>query len=378
MPARNEPQFSFPDRDPKNHSLPSDVVDDDALWMLLNTYADGEATEEEILRVESLLNSRPDVAREFSFLELTSHSVREFADVEPPVAMTNAIFAATARRKTFAHRLRAWWSQAGAAFGPAPLRFAGLALASGVLVIVLWPRHGVETRQQGPSIPNSGALARRGPNVIAMPPSPFIRHSDTNRMARTDVKSNSSLPKDVPIAQFPNMIVPDFHPAQETATLLTGAVSKQALPKSSDAHDTKVVRTKTDGTSVGSPVTLAKAEERHMATDTDKGSEPDALGPDVDTSPDAKVEQAVVVETTPATAPQDEPPTTIVAAVNYKPGSLSDKTRNAPPSYQSLYMRTQEAIKRQHELQQYGGYGKDAYNNIQRGEVGVSLVGGRF
>jgi hypothetical protein len=41
-------------------------------------------------------------------------------------------------------------------------------------------------------------------------------------------------------------------------------------------------------------------------------------------------------------------------------------------------MRTQEYIKRQHDLQQYGGYGRDAYKNIQRGEVGLSLVGGRF
>ena len=38
----------------------------------------------------------------------------------------------------------------------------------------------------------------------------------------------------------------------------------------------------------------------------------------------------------------------------------------------------QEAIKRQFEMQQYGGYGKEAYNNIRRGEVGLSLVGGRF
>src|SRR5947199_9298728 len=100
MPTHNQSNFASPDRDPDENIVPSDLVDDDALWMLLNTYADGEATTEEVLFVESLLRTQPQVAREFSFLQLTADSVREFGEIEPPAALTGAIFAATARRKT--------------------------------------------------------------------------------------------------------------------------------------------------------------------------------------------------------------------------------------------------------------------------------------
>jgi hypothetical protein len=123
--------------------------------------------------------------------------------------------------------------------------------------------------------------------------------------------------------------------------------------------------------------TGTNVEERHMAIDTDpavKAPKPVDLGPDVDTASEP-IKDEVVAKATPAA--YEEPPTT-VETVSYKPGSISDKTRNAPPAVQSLYMRTQDAIRRQHEMQQYGGYGKDAYKNIQRGEVGLSLVGGRF
>jgi len=118
-------------------------------------------------------------------------------------------------------------------------------------------------------------------------------------------------------------------------------------------------------------------EERHMASDNDavaSAAKSDELGPDVDTRTEAPKDEVATV--TPAVM-TDEPPTT-VTAVSYKPGGVSDLTRNAAPAVQSLYMRTQEAIKRQRDLQKYGGYGKEAFNNIQRGEVGLSLVGGRF
>ena len=172
MPAHNETGFSSPDQNPDNNIVPADIVDDDALWMLLNTYADGEATSEEIQRVERLLGMHPAVAREFSFLQLTSHSVREFTDIDPPIAMTDAIFAATTRRKTLAQRFRGWLAGGVAAMGPAPIRWSAGALAAGVLAVVVWskfapsvyvpPTHDSNVVTAAPHTPHIGSPARKG------------------------------------------------------------------------------------------------------------------------------------------------------------------------------------------------------------------------
>ena len=113
------------------------------------------------------------------------------------------------------------------------------------------------------------------------------------------------------------------------------------------------------------------------AADDERTQTPNDLGPDVETATDVHTDE--VAKVMPA-ANYDVPPTAAPAAtpVSYQPGIISDKTRNNPPEVQSLYMRTQAAIRRQHEMQAYGGYGKDTFNNIQRREVGLSLVGGRF
>ena len=144
MPTHNQQGFPVPD--PDDFIVPSESFDDEDVWMLLNAYTDGEATEAEILRVQRLLGSDPRVAREFSFLQLTAESVREFGEVDPPASLTSAIYAATARRKTLLQRVAAWWSAGGSAFGPAPLRFGAAALASGVLALVLWSRFGSPQR----------------------------------------------------------------------------------------------------------------------------------------------------------------------------------------------------------------------------------------
>ena len=44
MPTRNQRGFSSPDHDPDENIVPAELVDDEALWLLLNTYADGEAS----------------------------------------------------------------------------------------------------------------------------------------------------------------------------------------------------------------------------------------------------------------------------------------------------------------------------------------------
>ena len=110
---------------------------------------------------------------------------------------------------------------------------------------------------------------------------------------------------------------------------------------------------------------------RHMSADTyDSSSSADmapSLGPDVEAHVEAAVDTIA--------SPDSSDDAAQVTAVSYKPGSISRRVNSAPPT---LAMRANEALKREHELEQYGGYTKDAYNNIQRGEVGVSKVFGKF
>ena len=379
MPARNQPRFPSPDRDPDENIVPSELVDDDALWMLLNAYADGEATAAEVLRVEGLLRSHPGVAREFSFLQLTADSVREFGEIEPPSRMTGAIFAATARRKTLLQRVGGWWTSAGTAFGPPPVRFVGAALACGVLAVVLWSRHGAVQSVERETAPPMAARQLRQ------------RESVTN-VARGPQKVNTT------VASVPYTFVPlgpgfdgaaaliaanPYGPIGPLQSAAAGTERPNPIVKPLRPHvvvphrDSPSRIARADAAATGVVVTHPNVEERHMAADSDangKTAKPDELGPDFDTPTEVHTDETAKV-TPPAS--YDEPPTT-VTAVSYRLGSISDKTRNAPPAVQSLYMRTQDAIRRQHEIQQYGGYGRDAYNNIQRGEVGLSLVGGRF
>lgn len=383
MPTHNQSRFPSPDPDPDENIVPSELADDDALWMLLNTYADGEATSEEVLRVERLLGSNPGVAREFAFLKLTADSVREFGEVDPPAALTGAIFAATTRRKTLFQRVRAWWAEAGAAFGPAPLRIGGAALASGILAVVLWSKY----------------------NAVQPPrhdvSSPVIVRNPSSRGAENHLAA-AQPPSHAPVVHVPQNFVP-FGPRVEDVTPLASADVRGPIGPLHDAfmkssvpppqivksppstgggihRDSPARAPKTDAQPSNSFVARPpNVEERHMAADIDTGrnvTKPDDLGPDVDTAVDTHTGDQEVAKATPP-ASYDEPPTT-VAAVTYRPGSISDQIRSAPPPVQTLYMKTQEAIRRQHDLQQYGGYGKDTYNNIQRREVGLSLVGGRF
>ena len=383
MPARNQRGFPSPDQDPDENIVPAELVDDESLWLLLNTYADGEASIEETLYVESLLRSHPGVAREFAFLEMTADSVREFGEVEPPAELTDAIFAATARRKTLFQRACTWWNQSGSIFGPVPLRLGGAALASGVLAVVLWSQmthvYAPRVDQAPPQVtvhqdrPGASAdLARRepkAPKAVAFDPNRFIPMEPDYSNPASLTRANT----------HDQMLV--LQRAIDKSIAYSPPVAKVEGVKPTDRHrDSSTNIVKPDPLSTSTSNSFARAnsvEERHMAADGDTGgktAKPDELGADFDPATEPHVEE---IANAAATVSSDEPPTT-VTAVSYRPGSISDKTRNAPPAVQSLYMRTQEAIRRQHEIQQYGGYGKDAYNNIQRGEVGLSLVGGRF
>ncbi len=373
MPTQPRNGFPAPDFDPDNNIVPLRLEDDDALWQLLNTYADGEATNEEVVQVEALLRSHSGVAREFAFLQLTSHSVREFTEVDPPAAMTNMIFAATSQRTTLYQRVRTWCSSGGGSFGLASFRLGGAALASGVLAVVLWSRY------------NSRPVVFNGPasTVAAQTPSKVARLSRTHPFSSKVAANESIHTRRLTVAHSEAPSIVPVSADTVAAIALARSGSRVNLPGAGIVRTIAASPISPSDRSLRStheqPVqaTYAVVEERHMASDTSAGAKAakqDDLGPDVEARAD--VPSAEVAAATPV-AKSDEPPTT-VATVSYKPGSISEKTRNAPPAVQSLYMRTQEAIRRQHELQQYGGYSREAYNNVQRGEVGLSLVGGRF
>ena len=379
MPARKEPKVSTSPIAPKDPIVPAGFEEDDALWLLLSAYSDGEASPGEIERVESLLKCEPAVAREFAFMQLTSHSVREFAELDPPPAMTDAIFAATTRRITVLQRFQVWWCRSIQPQGPTLLRVGGAALASCVLAGALWSRHS-DTQVGAPDPIAKG-------KTIQLPEQP-PKHGvviTAAKLRHGTVSVTAPAPPAVPAAM--DMGADDLlRSALASLSVSSGGGTQDAVaPRpitgmAATRHKSqfdKGIKPKQDAT----PVTLVAArgnvEERHMpavAENGGKSSREDDLGPDVDTQNDTRTEEVARIVTPPA---NDEPPIS-VSAVSYRPGSISDKTRNAPPMVQSLYTRTQDAIRRQHELQQYGGYGKDAYNNIQRGEVGLSLVGGRF
>jgi hypothetical protein len=266
-------------------------------------------------------------------------------------------------------------------FRPTPLRIAGGLVAGSVLAVILWSRHGAEhtlpVRSAAPEI------VRVEPHSAPRLPVAQADNSSAPAPAAPAPSARIAIPTHPEAAReeaihFTIPPIPLIGPSLSSPSRLSKSANATRVAKS-DGRPDKPPRARQD--SAAPAVQIARGagniEERHMAADgdpADKMVKPDVLGPDVDSPSDTH--EDTVAMAMPA-AVYDEPPTT-VSAVSYKPGSLSDKSRNAPPEVQSLYMRTQAAIRRQHEMQQYGGYGRDAYNNIQRGEVGLSLVGGRF
>src|SRR5579872_2401611 len=329
--------------EPDDAIVPAELDGDDALWMLLNAYADGEASAEETAYVESIIRTNPAIAREFRFLELTADSVRQFGEIDPPDSLADSIFAATARRKTLFQRVCAVWTKTGAIFEPAPLRIAATALASGILVMVMWSKFGPQRHALRPETSGSVAINIR-PNEL-----PHTAPHDVMPPARRDRVSPAPTSAFVP--EGPQMASMPQIPTADT----------QGMIKIQAAADKTVVRSKPQEFAVAAPnpgtrrvsappkaTASADAqspapaaphtpnmEERHMVADNDSsgGGKPVDLGPDVD--PRAEVKPDEVAMVTPAAVTTiDEPPTAAVTAVSYGPGSISDKTRNAPPAVQ--------------------------------------------
>ncbi|HZT42780.1 MAG TPA: hypothetical protein VFA07_11500 [Chthonomonadaceae bacterium] len=157
---RNEESFA---------SGPRGQGDDEAIWRLLNVYADGEATPEEAAQVEALLRADPARYQDMAFLRLTAESARSLTEVEPPETLRQAIFAATIYRPTLAQRVAAGWnalcrtlaSPAGRTALP-----AGALAAAGIAALILLPRPAAHLRAQIASLPDrqNGALLPALPN----------------------------------------------------------------------------------------------------------------------------------------------------------------------------------------------------------------------
>lgn len=116
---------------------------DDAEWMLLNVYADGEATPEEAAQAEALLRSDARIARAYTLITTASQVAQSQPEVEPPAALRASIQAATTGRKTLSQRIRVALDRLQAAFAPAPSRLvlAGGACA-GILLLALFANSG--------------------------------------------------------------------------------------------------------------------------------------------------------------------------------------------------------------------------------------------
>lgn len=383
MPTGFEENELFPDEMPeRNNDLMEDA--DDAIWTLLSVYADGEATPEEAAEVEALLKSDPALARELSFLQMSAETVHSLAEVEPPACLTDSILNATTRRKTMAQRLRAWRSSLAAAFAPGnTLRytFTGGAVAAGLLAVLFFSRH--EGRNVKP--------------VGGVPSSPPVAATDTIKPispAKTD-KSHETVAVNTPIKTAPA----ETHAAsaeikaekRDRGTQLASSVEKPkptliksplispVLPKHNDSR--LAYNNHDNGTNGGpAPISVAKltgdseGKNRHMVmTDTSKPSSQEDLGAplrpntdDEDTPPKNPVQPAVLVKNDPDTgsASADSQP-----KVTY--GALKIPAR--PP----LYVRANADIKKEAEAQR-GGYTAETLKGIERHEVTVSLIGGKF
>lgn len=348
------------------------ATDDDALWSALSSYYDGEASPEERARIEALISSNPAIARDFAFLDSAGAAVRDFVELEPPVAMADAIFASTTRRKTTAQRVAGWWNGLFRARVVYPLAMS--AAAAGLLLFVMWPKHRPAT------IITGVAVDKPARSVAAAPVSsdPKIGSETTgDRAVRNALAAaNSAKPHGGPLLalDLPRLepYMPDFR---------SHAAGKRSLEHSAAASSTKpdlTAHVKPDTMSGTSSPLLARHDERHMPAAI--ASEPKVdLGADIVPKSDADSGSVALasehVKVTPAVEPavSDVPPTHVVA-VSYT--NLRTVTRSAP-QFDSLITRTNRAIQREFQQVQYGGYDKATITRLENHEIGIS-VGGRF
>jgi hypothetical protein len=158
---------------PDFDSLDAELAEEETDWLLLNAYADGEATPEEMEIVEAKLRADPAYAQAFSLLRMTAVTLRNVPEVEPPPALQNAILAATTQRATLLRRLTTEWQTFCRSFSAPAVRYGLPATALGVTLaaVILWPRQSVPT---SPTLASNAETPPAVAQVEAPKPAPIV------------------------------------------------------------------------------------------------------------------------------------------------------------------------------------------------------------
>lgn len=203
-----------PERDSWNNAELAPFISDDiddAQWMLLSAYADGETTPEESAQAQELLRTNQRIAHAFALLKTASHVATSQPQLEPPPTLRTAIRTATTLKPTLSRRIAAAFRYVQGAFMPAPARLAlaGSALA-GMALLAMWGRidyHSVNTT------PERGVVAKVTPHQPSIPGEPV-------RPGRHDKPG---------ITANPRMDVASLHRRKRTPAPETGAETRSDL-----------------------------------------------------------------------------------------------------------------------------------------------------
>ena len=118
--------------EPQNREL--DSADDDALWELFSVYSDGEATQEEVAKIETMLFANPALLTPLNFMQMTGEGARNFVEIEPPLSLTDSILAKTSHRRTFLQKAQSWLSTQNRVLAPGVYRYS---FAAGVSLLLM-------------------------------------------------------------------------------------------------------------------------------------------------------------------------------------------------------------------------------------------------
>ncbi|MBC8104537.1 MAG: zf-HC2 domain-containing protein [Cytophagales bacterium] len=181
--------------------------------LLLSVFVDGEATNEEAVRLKSHLALCEHCASHLAFLRLTHQALRQPPEAFPSASLSARIAAATYDRPTLSERIHGW-------LRPVPVRVAlGTALAAGIGLVLVLPRIGgiaPEPLVSRPVAPKKEAPVAKGirsrPAPRAAAPSvsePLSVKPETNTAlasAKTAAPKPTKLPVSPPVRTNPIIV----------------------------------------------------------------------------------------------------------------------------------------------------------------------------
>ena len=134
MSNGNWSQEELLNKNPASQNRELDSVDDEALWELFSVYADGEATPEEVAKIEAMLLSNPALSTELNFMQISGEGARNVVEIEPPLSLTESILAKTSHRKTFLQKAQSWLAAQNRVLAPGVYRYS---FAAGVSLLLM-------------------------------------------------------------------------------------------------------------------------------------------------------------------------------------------------------------------------------------------------